>query len=97
VLPEDFLTFADPLPESMVLTSGEGIILAANRATENILGRSISDLCGKPLAGFVTDPADELAILYPVRGISWAVTDESSPAESTERLLALALKLPTRY
>ncbi len=61
MLPEDFLTFADPLPESMVLTSDEGIILAANRATENILERSISDLCGKPLAGFVTDPADELA------------------------------------
>jgi PAS domain S-box-containing protein len=61
VTPDQFLTFADPLPEPMLLVSGGGLVLAANRATEGRLGVAPRDLRGKRLAEVVAEPAEEVA------------------------------------
>jgi PAS domain S-box-containing protein len=61
VTPEQFLTFADPMPEPMLLLTGRGLVLAGNRAVETRLGVAPSALTGKALASLVTDPPDEVA------------------------------------
>ncbi len=59
--PEQFLTFADPLPEPMLLLTGGGLVLAGNRAVEKRLGVALNTVRGKTLADVVADPPDEIA------------------------------------
>lgn len=59
--PEQFLTFADPLPEPMVLLTGNGLVLAGNRAVEKRLGVRLVELRGKSLVQIVVDPPDEVS------------------------------------
>jgi PAS domain S-box-containing protein len=61
VTPEQFLTFADPLPEPMLLLSGSGLVLAGNRAVEQRLGVALHEVLGKNLSEVVADPPDEIA------------------------------------
>jgi PAS domain S-box-containing protein len=59
--PEQFLTFADPLPEPMFLLTGSGLILAGNRAIETQLRIALHDIRGKNLGDFMGDRPDEIA------------------------------------
>ena len=59
--PELFLGFADPLPEPMLLLSGQGLVLAGNRAIGNRFGVKLDELRGRKLADVVTDAPDEVA------------------------------------
>lgn len=59
--PEQFLFFADPLPEPMLLLSASGLILAGNRATEERLGILRQKLVGRQLAEVVADAPDDIA------------------------------------
>jgi PAS domain S-box-containing protein len=58
---EQFLQFADLRPDALLLVTGGGVVLAANRGVESQVGLPPADLRGRPLADFVTDPADSLA------------------------------------
>ncbi len=56
--PEQFLLFADPLPEPMLLLADDGLIYAANRA----VGERLHFLApGKRLADFVVESPDEVS------------------------------------
>ena len=59
--PEQFLLFADPLPEPMLLLADDGLIHAANRAVAERLDISVSWLRGKRLAGVVMESPDEVS------------------------------------
>ena len=59
--PEHFLTFADPLPEPTLLLSGDGLILAGNRAIEERMAISLGTLRGKRLADVVKEQPDEVS------------------------------------
>ena len=59
--PEQFLIFADPLPEPMLLVTGGGRVLAGNRAVDERLGLSVHTVRGKNLADVVADSNDEIA------------------------------------
>ena len=59
--PEQFLLFADPLPEPMLLVADDGQIFAANRAVEERLEISVSWLRGKRLAEVVHESAEEVS------------------------------------
>ncbi|WP_411281347.1 PAS domain S-box protein [Gemmatimonas sp.] len=59
--PEQFLTFADPLPEPMLLLTSRGLILAGNRAIEQRLGVALHTVGGKHLADVVVDSNDAIA------------------------------------
>ncbi len=59
--PEQFLTFADPLPEPMLLLSGGGLVLAGNRAVEQRLALALPTVRGKNLADLVGESAHEIA------------------------------------
>ncbi len=59
--PEQFLIFADPLPEPMLLLTGGGLVLVGNRAVEQRLGLALHDVRGKPLSDVVADSTDEIA------------------------------------
>ncbi len=58
---QQFLQFADLRPDALLLVSGGGTILAANRGVERRLGLAPADLRGRPLGDFVEGPADALA------------------------------------
>jgi signal transduction histidine kinase len=60
VTPEEFLAFAKVLPEGMLLVSGEGKILAANRAAEDLLENPSDGLAGRPLVGVSTSPPEKI-------------------------------------
>ncbi|MGV3482888.1 MAG: PAS domain-containing protein, partial [Planctomycetaceae bacterium] len=51
--PDQFLVFANPLPEPMFLISGGGTILACNRAVEERTGIPRQDFCQRQLAEMV--------------------------------------------
>ena len=59
--PEQFLLFADPLPEPSLLLADDGLIFAGNRAVEERLGISMSWLQGKRLAAVVSESPEEVA------------------------------------
>lgn len=59
--PEQFLLFADVLPEPALLVGGDGLIHAANRAGGGRLGRPAAGLVGRQLGEFVSDPADKVS------------------------------------
>jgi len=59
--PEQFLFFADPLPEPMLFLSADGLILAGNRATGERLGVLRRKLVGRQLAEVVGDSPAEIA------------------------------------
>ena len=59
--PEQFLTFADPLPEPMLLLAGSGRVLAGNRAVEKRLGVALHEVRGKNLTDVVAGTPDEVA------------------------------------
>ncbi len=59
--PEQFLLFAESLPEPMLLLAGDGLIFAGNRAVEKRLGISVAGLQGKRLAEVVVDSPDEVS------------------------------------
>ena len=59
--PELFLQVTDPLPEPTLLVSGDGKVLAANRATAERLGKSPVALRGRLLSNAMTEPPDEVA------------------------------------
>lgn len=61
VSPESFLLFARPLPEPMILLSGDGGVLALNRAGEDRFGVGAQGWRGKTLADLVMDPPEEVA------------------------------------
>lgn len=52
---EQFLRFADPLPEPMLLLLGDGVILAGNRALFRRVGWPPDELPGRSFADTVTD------------------------------------------
>ncbi len=58
--PEQFLRFADPLPEPMLLLADDGLIFAGNRAVKERLGISVSWLQGKRLAEVVIESPEEV-------------------------------------
>ena len=58
--PEQFLEFARPLPEPMLLTAGNGQILAVNPSFSKMVGLPRQSLQGKTLFQVVTDPADKV-------------------------------------
>ncbi len=59
--PEQFLTFADPLPEPMLLLASSGLVLAGNRAVEKRLGIALPAIRGSNLTDAVTDTPDDVA------------------------------------
>lgn len=59
--PDVFLQFADPLPEPTLLVSGEGQILAANRAVSQRLGISAGQLVDRSLFDVVNDSQTDVA------------------------------------
>lgn len=59
--PEQFVVFANPLPEAMLLLTSKGVVLACNRATEARLDIKCDDLTGQRLADLVADPSEEVA------------------------------------
>jgi PAS domain S-box-containing protein len=61
VTPDQFLLIADPLPEPTLLLSGDGLILAGNRATEDRLGVRLTGLRGRRLGEVVADPPGEVS------------------------------------
>ncbi|MEP7381234.1 MAG: PAS domain S-box protein [Gemmatimonadota bacterium] len=58
--PEHFLTFANPLPEPMLLLTGSGFVLAGNLAVERQLGLALPKVLGRSLADVVADSTDEV-------------------------------------
>lgn len=58
--PEQFRTFADPLPEPMLLLTGSGLVLAGNRAVEKRLGIGLANLRGRNLADAVVNTRDDV-------------------------------------
>jgi len=60
VTPEQFLLIADPLPDPMLLVSGDGRILAGNRAVEGKFGVSAHALKGRSLADVAAEPPGEV-------------------------------------
>jgi PAS domain S-box-containing protein len=60
VTPEQFLEFARPLPEAMLLIAGNGQILAVNPSFSKMLGLHRQLLQGKTIFDVVTDPADKV-------------------------------------
>ena len=58
--PEQFLEFARPLPEPMLLTAGNGQILAVNPSFSKMVGLPRQSLQGKTLFQVVTEPADKV-------------------------------------
>ena len=59
--PEQFLQFADPLPEPTLLISGSGFVLAANRAAQHRHGLHFDATNQTSLASFVAESSDEVA------------------------------------
>jgi PAS domain S-box-containing protein len=62
VTPEQFLVFAEPLPEPTLFLSGDGLILAGNQATTDRLGIPLQELRGQRLADVVADPPERTAL-----------------------------------
>jgi len=60
VTPEQFLEFARPLPEPMLLITGHGQILAANPSFTKMVGLHRQSLQGKTIFELVTEPADKV-------------------------------------
>lgn len=59
--PDQFLLFADPLPEPTLLLADDGLIFAGNRAVEQRLGIPVSRLEGKRLAEIVDESPDKVS------------------------------------
>ena len=59
--PDGFRELADLLPEAMLLVSGDGVLLAANRAAVGLLGRDAGELAGVPLARFCAEDGQAVA------------------------------------
>ncbi len=60
--PEPFLQVADALPEATLLLSGDGTVLAANRAVFQCLAVAPDVLRGRRLADLVEDPPEKVAV-----------------------------------
>jgi signal transduction histidine kinase len=60
VTPKAFLAIAKALPEGMLLVSGTGKILAANRALGDLLGTSSEALTGKLLFDVAASPPEKI-------------------------------------
>ncbi|MDC4227107.1 MAG: PAS domain-containing sensor histidine kinase [Candidatus Manganitrophus sp.] len=58
--PKEFLAIAKALPEGMLLVSGAGKILAANRALGDLLGTSPEALTGKLLFDVAASPPEKI-------------------------------------
>ena len=58
--PEEFLTFANPLPDAMCLITASGQILAANDATARIIEADINTLRDLTLFDLVTDSKEKV-------------------------------------
>lgn len=58
--PNEFLVVAKTLPEGMLLVSGAGKILAANRALGDLLGTASEGLIGKRLFDVAVSPPDKI-------------------------------------
>ena len=59
--PEQFLAFADPLPEPMLLLTGYGVVLAGNSAIEGRLNVKRVEVIGRHLAESVQNSPDEVS------------------------------------
>ena len=60
VTPDDFRVWAEILPEPTLLSTTDGLLLAANRAVERRLGMSRATITGRRLAEVVSDPPDRV-------------------------------------
>ncbi len=58
--PDEFLKFADLMPDALLLLSSDGIILAANRRIDERVGLDRKNIIGQPLSKIVVNPPDEL-------------------------------------
>ncbi len=58
---QEFLQFADLRREALLLVTGSGMVLAANRRVEGRLGATPDKLVGRSLVDFVTESPPELA------------------------------------
>ncbi|MGB7440073.1 MAG: ATP-binding protein [Coleofasciculaceae cyanobacterium] len=58
--PEQFLEFARVLPEPLLLVTGEGEILASNRAAATLIGYRTKELQGKKLFELVKEPQEKV-------------------------------------
>jgi PAS domain S-box-containing protein len=61
VVIDEFLKTADLLPEAMLLVSGDGVVLAANRTVARRLGLDPHGLRGRRLSDVLADPPDAIA------------------------------------
>lgn len=61
---DQFLHFADLLPEALFLLTGDGTVLAANRGAVEHLGVRAFELAGRRLAALVDTPAGEPLAAY---------------------------------
>jgi PAS domain S-box-containing protein len=59
--PEEFLQFAEILPEAMLLTTSAGRVLAANRSSAELFQRPAAELRGEALADIVFDSPEQIA------------------------------------
>lgn len=60
VTPDDFGKLTNLLPEPILLLSGEGIVLVANRSFSRQFGSLAMGACGNQFADLVVDPAEEV-------------------------------------
>ena len=63
---EEFVQFANLLPEPMLLVTGDGAVLAANRSASTLSGFSAAELARRNLCDFVVQPFDVIAPLLRV-------------------------------
>lgn len=55
MIPEQFLTFAQVLPDALLLVTSAGEILAVNQAAAKLFNKTSKGMIGQDLRGFVTD------------------------------------------
>lgn len=58
--PDQFLAFAQLLPESLLLVTSEGEILAVNQSAVKLLGKPIRAIVGQSLTKMVIDPSEKV-------------------------------------
>ena len=61
--PDAFRSFADSLPEAMLLVSGDGTIVAANRRLAECLQQAPEALVGTPLTALAVDEREAVRLL----------------------------------
>jgi signal transduction histidine kinase/PAS domain-containing protein len=81
VTPDAFRSFADSLPEAMLLVSGDGTILAANRRLAECLQQAPEALVGTPLTALSVDEREAARLLE-----EWSRNSPLPPGTLTVRV-----------